>query len=49
MPVNAERRREAGGRIAREVGGPWMRENIRPLWVGDTVRWVGEVVASAGA
>jgi hypothetical protein len=36
-------------RIAREVGGPWMRENIRPLLAGDTERSVGEVIASATA
>jgi len=36
-------------RIAREVGGPWMRENIRPLLAGDTERSVGEVIASARA
>ena len=36
-------------RIAREVGGPWMRENIRPLLAGDTERSVGEVIASAEA
>ncbi len=35
-------------RIARDVGGPWMRENIRPLLAGDTERSVGEVIASAG-
>ena len=34
-------------RVAREVGGPWMRENIRPLLAGDTERSVGEVIASA--
>ena len=34
-------------RIAREVGGPWMREHSRPLLAGDTDRSVGEVVASA--
>ena len=36
-------------RVAREVGGPWMRENIRPLLAGDTERSVGEVIASAEA
>jgi hypothetical protein len=36
-------------RIAREVGGPWMRENIKPLLAGDTERSVGEVIASAEA
>ncbi len=35
------------GRIAREVGGPWMNEHIRPLLAGDTDRNVGAVVAHA--
>lgn len=34
-------------RIAREVGGPWMREHIVPLLAGDTERSVGEVIASS--
>jgi hypothetical protein len=34
-------------RIARDVGGPWMREHIVPLLAGGTERSVGEVVASA--
>jgi hypothetical protein len=38
---------EDADRIAREVGGPWMRENIRPLLAGDTERYVAEVIASA--
>jgi hypothetical protein len=38
---------EDADRIAREVGGPWMRENIRPLLAGDTERNVAEVIASA--
>jgi hypothetical protein len=38
---------EDAGRIAREVGGPWMRENITPLLAADTDRSVGEVIASA--
>lgn len=38
---------EDADRVAREVGGPWMRENIRPLLAGDTERSVGEVIASA--
>jgi hypothetical protein len=37
---------EDADRIAREVGGPWMREHIRPLLAGDTERSVGEVIAS---
>jgi hypothetical protein len=40
---------EDADRMAREVGGPWMRDNIRPLLAGDTERSVGEVIASAGA
>jgi hypothetical protein len=40
---------EDAGRVAREVGGPWMNEHIRPLLAGDTERSVGEVIASAGA
>ncbi|HZQ16690.1 MAG TPA: hypothetical protein VFA82_07950 [Gaiellaceae bacterium] len=36
-------------RIAREVGGAWMREHVRPLLAGDTERSLGEVVASARA
>jgi hypothetical protein len=40
---------EDADRVAREVGGPWMRENIRPLLAGDTARSDGEVIASAGA
>ena len=39
---------EDADRVSREVGGPWMRENIRPLLAGDTDRSVGEVIASAG-
>lgn len=40
---------EDADRVAREVGGPWMRENIVPLLEGDTERSVGEVIASAKA
>jgi hypothetical protein len=40
---------EDADRIAREAGGPWMREHIRPLLAGDTERSVGEVIASAEA
>jgi hypothetical protein len=40
---------EDADRIAREVGGPWMRENISSLLAGDTERSVGEVIASAEA
>jgi hypothetical protein len=40
---------EDADRVAREVGGPWMRKNIRPLLAGDTERSVAEVIASAEA
>jgi hypothetical protein len=40
---------EDADRMAREVGGPWMRENISPLLAGGTDRSVGEVIASAKA
>ena len=40
---------EDADRIAREVGGPWMREHIVPLLANGTERSVGEVVASAHA
>jgi hypothetical protein len=40
---------EDADRIAREVGGPWLQENIVPLLGGDTERSVGEVIASAEA
>jgi hypothetical protein len=36
-------------RIARDVGGPWMQEHVRPLLAGDTERSVGEVIASVEA
>ena len=36
-------------RMAREVGGPWMREHMVPLLARDTERSVGEVIASAPA
>jgi hypothetical protein len=39
--------RDDAERIAREVGGPWMREHMVPLLAGDTERSVGEVIASA--
>jgi hypothetical protein len=38
---------EDADRVAREVGGPWMREHISPLLEGGTERSVGEVIASA--
>ncbi len=34
-------------RVAQEVGGPWMRENIVPLLARGTERSVGEVIAAA--
>lgn len=40
---------EDAARIARDVGRPWMRENIVPLLAGDTERSVGEIIASAQA
>ena len=40
---------EDADRLAREVGGPWMRQHIRPLLAGDTDRSLGEVIASAEA
>lgn len=40
---------EDADRVAREVGGPWMRQHIVPLLARDTERSLGEVVASAGA
>jgi hypothetical protein len=40
---------EDAERIARDVGGPWMRENIVPLLARETDRSVGEVIASAQA
>ena len=40
---------EDANRIAREVGGPWMRANITPLLAGDTDRSVAAVIASAEA
>jgi hypothetical protein len=38
---------EEAERIAREVGGPMMREHITPLLAAPTERSVGEVVATA--
>jgi hypothetical protein len=40
---------EDADRIAREVGGPWMSENITPLLADGTERSVAEVIASADA
>jgi precorrin isomerase len=36
-------------RLAREAGGTWMREHVRPLLAGDTDRSLGEVIAAAEA
>lgn len=38
--------REDADRIARDVGGPWMREHIRPLLARDTERSVGQIIAA---
>ena len=38
---------EEADRVAKEVGGPWMREHITPLLVSGTERSVGAVIASA--
>jgi hypothetical protein len=40
---------EDAARIARDVGGPWMREHMTPLLDGETERSVGEVIVSAQA
>ena len=40
---------EDADRIAREVGGPWMRENVTPLLAGYRERSLAEVIASAEA
>lgn len=40
---------EDAARVARDVGGPWMRENVVPLLARDTDRSVGEIIASAQA
>lgn len=40
---------EDAERVAREVGGPWMRDHIVPLLARETERSVGEVIASAQA
>jgi hypothetical protein len=40
---------EDADRIAREIGGPWMRDNLTPLLDRDTERSVGEIIASAEA
>ncbi len=39
---------EDADRIARDVGGPWMREHISPLLADGTDRNLGEVIASSG-
>jgi hypothetical protein len=40
---------EDADRIAREIGGPWMREHVVPLLARNTERSVGAVIASAQA
>lgn len=40
---------EQADTVAREVGGPWMREHVLPLLADGTERSVGAVVASAPA
>jgi hypothetical protein len=40
---------EDADRIARDVGGAWMREHILPLLEGGPERSVGEVIAAAKA
>ena len=40
---------EDADRIAKEVGGPWMRANMVPLLARDTERSVGKVVAATQA
>jgi hypothetical protein len=37
---------EDADRIARDVGGPWMREHVSPYLAGGTQRSLGEVVVS---
>jgi len=38
---------EQADRVAREVGGPFMRDHVVPLLARDTDRSLGEVIASA--
>ena len=40
---------EDAERVSREIGGPWVREHIRPFLERDTERSVGKVIASAQA
>jgi hypothetical protein len=40
---------DEAARVARDVGGPWMRENVVPLLAGATERSAGEIIASAQA
>ncbi len=40
---------EEADRVAKEVGGPWMREHITPLLATGTQRSVGTVIASASS
>jgi hypothetical protein len=38
---------EDADRVAREVGGPWMREHVVPYLTEGTDRSLGEVIVSA--
>lgn len=38
---------EDADRVAREVGGPWMREHVVPYLAEGTDRSVGEVIAGS--
>ncbi len=40
---------EVADRVAKEAGGPWMREHITPLLASGTQRSVGTVIASAAS
>lgn len=40
---------EDADRVSREIGGPWMRENIVPLLANGTDRSAGQVIAAAPA
>jgi hypothetical protein len=40
---------EDAQRVARDVGGSWMRDHIVPLLASDTERSVAEIVATAEA
>ena len=38
---------EDADRVARDVGGPWMREHVVPYLAGGTERSLGEVIVSS--